>query len=626
MATLILRGPGRRLSGLTLPVAAAAVLLNAGAGVAGGVSRGGLPEAFNWCDYGVCTPIKDQSACDCGWAFAVNGAFECRIAIEDGTLVDLSEEWLLSCTDAGDCYSGNSYEAASYYLCSGEYTDACDGHGAVLESDFPYEASEVYCGCPYPHPYCLDAREYVEGSTPSVEALKQAILDHGPVVAYVHANTAFYTYHGGVFSDCEDGGFNHAVVLVGWDDTQGTDGVWILRNSWSTHWGEDAYGNPWGPETDGGYMRIEYDCSGIGTCGLYLDYAGLPPSLTFDYPDGRPEWLAPGEATTFRVLVTGQYDGVPAPSSGRLHYALNASDWETVLMTPTDPPSEYEATLPAASCFDEYRWYVSAQEATEGYTFYDPTDAPQTSYWAVVATGEAILFVDEFETDRGWEVYAGADTGNWERADPEEVVTILGTITQPEDDHTPDGTLCYVTGPLAGDGAGDHDVDGGPTILTSPAFDLAGVDPTMSYWRWYHISTTWDDELLVEVSNDGGINWVEVEAVEDREEWTRVEWKVSDYVTPTDQVRVRFTAEDFGYGSLIEALIDDFVITALVCVECPGDLDYDGDVDLSDLAQLLAHYDTTGGARYEHGDLDLDGDVDLSDLAALLAEYGTIYP
>ena len=350
-----------------------------------------------------------------------------------------------------------------------------------------------------------------------------------------------------------------------------------------------------------------------------------PPALIFDYPDGRPELLNPGEATTFRVIVTGEYGGIPVPDSGRLHYALNASDWETVLLTPTDPPNEYEATLPAASCFDVYNWYVSAEEIS-GSTFYDPADAPSTSYSAIVATGEAILFVDDFETDRGWEVYAGADTGNWERADPEEVVTIAGTLTQPEDDHTPDGTLCYVTGPLAGDGAGDYDVDGGTTHLTSPVIDLAGVDPSVSYWRWYHLSSTWDDEFLIQVSNNGGLNWVTVESIDDRETWTYLEWKVSDYVTPTDQVRVRFTASDTGYPSLVEALVDDFVITAPVCVTCFGDLDDDNDVDLADLAQLLAHYGLTGGARYEYGDLDLDGDVDLSDLAALLAVYGTTCP
>jgi len=57
--------------------------------------------------------------------------------------------------------------------------------------------------------------------------------------------------------------------------------------------------------------------------------------------------------------------------------------------------------------------------------------------------------------------------------------------------------------------------------------------------------------------------------------------------------------------------------------ECLGDLDGDNDIDLADLAQLLANYGTTSGATYEDGDLDGDGDVDLSDLAALLAVYGT---
>jgi len=55
-----------------------------------------------------------------------------------------------------------------------------------------------------------------------------------------------------------------------------------------------------------------------------------------------------------------------------------------------------------------------------------------------------------------------------------------------------------------------------------------------------------------------------------------------------------------------------------------GDVDRDGDVDLSDLSALLAAYGAcTGDPAYDaDADFDDSGCVDLSDLAALLAGYG----
>lgn len=57
-------------------------------------------------------------------------------------------------------------------------------------------------------------------------------------------------------------------------------------------------------------------------------------------------------------------------------------------------------------------------------------------------------------------------------------------------------------------------------------------------------------------------------------------------------------------------------------VVCPGDVDGDNDVDLSDLATLLSQFGSTGSGF--SGDLDHDGDVDLSDLATLLANFGQV--
>ena len=68
----------------------------------------------------------------------------------------------------------------------------------------------------------------------------------------------------------------------------------------------------------------------------------------------------------------------------------------------------------------------------------------------------------------------------------------------------------------------------------------------------------------------------------------------------------------------------DYVNTIDVVVTIIGDIDHDGDVDLSDLAELLAAYGTCLGDPNYNPDADLNGDdcVDLSDLAALLGKYG----
>ncbi len=221
-----------------------------------------LPSSFDWRTQfsdGL-PPIKNQGNCGSCWAFATVGAFECAIKIKDGVNVDLSEQYLVSCNRQGwGCPGG--WWAHDMHT---NVADPCGGVGAVLEPNFPYQQADVPCSCPYTHDYKLDGWSYVGGewSTPTVDQLKQAIMDHGPVSVGISVNNAFQAYGGGVFNGCSDGDLNHAVVLVGWNDTQGPAGVWIVRNSWGPWWGE------------GGYMRIPYECSRVGYNATYVNYRG----------------------------------------------------------------------------------------------------------------------------------------------------------------------------------------------------------------------------------------------------------------------------------------------------------------------------------------------------------------
>jgi len=269
----------------------------------------GLPAVFDWRTVAGCPPVRNQLGCGSCWAFGTIGAFECSILIRDGMVVDLSEQWLVSCNQETDpphalgdgawgCQGG--WWAHDYH--AGFKADPCGGTGAVLESTFPYSGTNGTCACPYPHEYAFDDWAFVgpEEGLPEVDAIKQAILTYGPVSAAVYVGDAFAGYLGGVFNENEDQEVNHAIVLVGWDDAQGTNGVWILRNSWGAGWGES------------GYMRIEYGCSNVGYSACYVDYAGRGqgrgPAITT-----QPESLSLTRGWFGRLRVAA--DGI-----GTLHY------------------------------------------------------------------------------------------------------------------------------------------------------------------------------------------------------------------------------------------------------------------------------------------------------------------
>jgi hypothetical protein len=165
---------------------------------------------------------------------------------------------------------------------------------------------------------------------------------------------------------------------------------------------------------------------------------------------------------------------------------------------------------------------------------------------------------DDFETDQGWVVdpYGTDDaaTGIWVREDPN------GTGAQPGEDTTEDGVLAWITGNGVGGGDGFDDVDDGCTTLQSPVFALGAEGGlVLSYQRAFSIAAAMDDELEIDISNDGGTNWLPVERLSSNTGgWQLAQFGLDALLgEPADRVVLRLRACDTGDGTLFEAALDD---------------------------------------------------------------------
>jgi C1A family cysteine protease/putative hemolysin len=503
-----------------------------------------LPTSFDWRDLDGCSSIKNQGNCGSCWAFGTAAALECNILIKDAVEEDLSEQWLVSCNQEGyGC--GGGWWVHDYFQYS---TDPCGDAGAVLEADFPYTATNAPCNCPYPHFYFIDGWGFVTGwEVPPVDMIKQAILDYGPVSVAVIVNNAFHDYTGGVFDDCTTGDCNHAVALVGWDDTQGSNGVWFLRNSWGPGWGED------------GYMKIEYNCSLVGYASVWVHYRD--PIHVF-LPNGVPEAIPAGEPTALTVQIEELTDTY-VPGSGMLYYRYDGGSFQSVPLTAMGR-SLYSATLPSPQCGDNPEFYLSAEGERYG-TVYDPPDAPASVHTAFVGILTTVM-ADDFEADLGWivEDSPGLADGTWERGIP----AGGGDRGDPETDYDGSGR-CYVTD----NEDGNSDVDDGYTWLTSPAVDVSTADDAIAHYALWYTNNFGNDPnndlFEVYVSDDGGGTWVSAETIGPDTPmpvvWHEHSFRIGDFVDLTDQVKLRFEASDLDDGSVVEAGIDDFAIKFLNC-------------------------------------------------------------
>ncbi len=292
--------------------------------------------------------------------------------------------------------------------------------------------------------------------------------------------------------------------------------------------------------------------------GLYIvDFSALQIS----FPSARPEIVTPGATNFITVEIEELGNSTLNAATLQLNSSVNGGGTVSSAMTNIGG-NQYRAALPNVPCGADVEYWITVDD-NQGRSFSDPATAPADRHVAYGAYGLNTVFEDNFETNLGWTVSDSGSltSGTWERGNP------IGTGAQMErGDEEGTGQNCFFTqNGVVGGSDGAADVDGGTTTVTSPVMDFSAGDGLVRYSRWMFGSTVDSDNFEVEVTNNGS-TWVQVENFTQHSGgWIKRRFRVSDYVTPSANVRVRFSVSDDPNNSLTEGGLDEVQAQVFDC-------------------------------------------------------------
>lgn len=348
-----------------------------------------------------------------------------------------------------------------------------------------------------------------------------------------------------------------------------------------------------------------------------LDWFGGP--LTVELPEGAPTVVRTEGTTPFPVRITEIAETLDTAS---LLWRGDGGGWTADALA-HDGGDFYVATLPAFACETQPEYFLEVT-SNLGTVLRLPIEAPDEVYAASPMSQIDVIYEHDGETDGDWQSGGDATDGQWDRGVP----AGGGVRGDPPADYDGSGA-CWLTDNVAG----NSDVDGGTARLLSPALAVSGDGLELSYARWFSNdfgASPGEDRFMVEWTDDpaGGV-WNELETVGPDGDGTHGGWIVASFdldavdgVPDSGEIWLRFSAEDIGEGSVIEAGVDAVLLQRMACEDdtepCDGDVNGNGAVDVKDILAVLAAF----GSSDTSGDANGDGTVDVNDILLVVGAWG----
>nr|ACH56226.1 cathepsin L-like cysteine proteinase [Radopholus similis] len=215
------------------------------------------PRHFDWRPRGVVTPVKAQGQCGSCWAFAAVATTESAYAVAHGHLRSLSEQELLDCNLENNACNGGSEDKAFRYI---------HERGLVTEDEYPYVAHrQNVCSVDFGSKNLtkIDVAVFIN---PDEQSMMDWLINFGPVNVGIAVPPDMKPYKSGIYHpsdyDCKFRVLGlHALLVVGYGESQEGVKYWIVKNSWNNTWGQEH-----------GYVNF---VRGINACGIEDEPIGL---------------------------------------------------------------------------------------------------------------------------------------------------------------------------------------------------------------------------------------------------------------------------------------------------------------------------------------------------------------
>jgi len=195
-----------------------------------------MPNAIDWRQQGLVTPIKNQGQCGSCYSFSATGALEGAWKKAKGTLPSLSEQQYVDCSGR----YGNYGCRGGWYQSCWRYAKAAGGNEP--ESAYRYTARQGRCRFNRGQ-VVATVSGFHDTPAGSENDLTNALARVGPVSVAIDASAStFRRYRSGVHysRSCSSRRLNHAVLAVGYGSEGGQD-YYLVKNSWGTRWGAGGY-------------------------------------------------------------------------------------------------------------------------------------------------------------------------------------------------------------------------------------------------------------------------------------------------------------------------------------------------------------------------------------------------